>query len=98
MATLDQNIETAQGYFLADINIGFNRYYRYDVVAPVAQSIPGVIAAEAVARAALAILQNPSRRAAMAVAARASVVPEYEVETLVARMDRLYHEIVTGLD
>ena len=53
---------------------------------------------EAVARAALAILQNPSRRAAMAVAARASVVPEYEVETLVARMDRLYHEIVTGLD
>lgn len=53
---------------------------------------------EAVARAALSILQNPVRRDAMAVAARASVVPEYEVDTLVARMDRLYREIVTGLD
>jgi glycosyltransferase involved in cell wall biosynthesis len=53
---------------------------------------------EAVARAALAILQDPTRRASMASAARASVVPEYEVDTLVARMDRLYREIVTGLD
>ena len=53
---------------------------------------------EAVARAALSILRDPNRRASMAVAARASVVPEYEVDTLVARMDRLYREIVTGLD
>lgn len=53
---------------------------------------------EAVARASLSILRDPDRRASMAVAARASVVPEYEVETLVARMDRLYREIVTGLD
>ena len=52
----------------------------------------------AVARAALAILRDPDRRASMAAAARASVVPEYEVDTLVARMDRLYREIVTGLD
>jgi glycosyltransferase involved in cell wall biosynthesis len=53
---------------------------------------------EAVARAALSILRDPNRRASMAVEARASVVPEYEVDTLVARMDRLYREIVTGLD
>jgi glycosyltransferase involved in cell wall biosynthesis len=53
---------------------------------------------EAVARAALDILTNPARHHAMAHAARASVVPEYEVETLVARMNRIYHEIFTGLD
>ncbi len=45
-ATLDQNIQAAQGYFLADINVGFNRFYRYDVVAPIAQSVPGVTRAE----------------------------------------------------
>lgn len=45
-AALDENIEAAQGYFLADINIGFNRYFRYDVVAPIAQSVPGVTSAE----------------------------------------------------
>ncbi len=45
-ATLDKNIQDVQGYFLADINLGFNRYYRYDVVAPIAQSIPGVVSAE----------------------------------------------------
>ena len=45
-ASLDKNIQAAQGYFLADINLGFNRYYRYDVVAPIAQSIPDVTSAE----------------------------------------------------
>ena len=45
-ATLDKNIESAQGYFLADINVGFNRYYRYEEVAPIAQSVPGVDSAE----------------------------------------------------
>jgi putative ABC transport system permease protein len=45
-SSLDKNIEAAQGYFLADINIGFKRYYRYDVVAPIAQSIPGITSAE----------------------------------------------------
>jgi glycosyltransferase involved in cell wall biosynthesis len=52
----------------------------------------------AVARAALTVLNDPARRASMAVAARTSVVPKYEVGTLVTRMDRLYREIVTGLD
>jgi putative ABC transport system permease protein len=45
-ASLDKNIQAAQGYFLADINLGFNRYYRYDVVAPIAESVPGVTSAE----------------------------------------------------
>jgi putative ABC transport system permease protein len=45
-AALDKNIEDAQGYFLADINVGFNRFYRYDVVAPIARSVPGVASAE----------------------------------------------------
>jgi putative ABC transport system permease protein len=45
-ATFDQNIEAAQGYFLADINVGFNRYYRYEEVAPIARSVPGVASAE----------------------------------------------------
>ena len=45
-ASLDKNIQEAQGYFLADINIGFNRYYRYDVVAPIAEGVPGVTSAE----------------------------------------------------
>ena len=50
---------------------------------------------DAVARAALEILGNPDRRMAMAVAARASVVPAYEIDTLVARMDHLYRDLVT---
>ncbi|MGE5374718.1 MAG: ABC transporter permease [Bacteroidota bacterium] len=45
-ATLDKNIESSQGYFLADINVGFNRYYRYEEVGPIAQSVPGVASAE----------------------------------------------------
>jgi len=45
-ASFDQTIEDIQGYFLADINIGFGRGYRYDKVANVAMSIPGVEGAE----------------------------------------------------
>jgi putative ABC transport system permease protein len=45
-AALDKNIEDAQGYFLADINVGFNRFYRYNVVAPIARGVPGVVSAE----------------------------------------------------
>lgn len=39
-------IEDIQGYFLADINISFDRGYRYDKVANIAMSIPGVEGAE----------------------------------------------------
>ncbi|MBN8655215.1 MAG: ABC transporter permease [Anaerolineae bacterium] len=45
-ASFDQTIEDIQGYFLADINIAFDRGYRFDKVAGIAQSIPGVVSAE----------------------------------------------------
>ncbi|MCQ3938462.1 MAG: hypothetical protein DPW18_15645, partial [Chloroflexi bacterium] len=45
-ASFDKTIEDIQGYFLADINISFDRGYRYDKVAGIAMSIPGVEGAE----------------------------------------------------
>lgn len=45
-ASFDKTIEDIQGYFLADINIAFDRGYRFNKVANIAQSIPGVVSAE----------------------------------------------------
>ena len=45
-ASFDKTIRDIQGYFLADINISFGRSYRFDEVAPIAQSIPGVSSVE----------------------------------------------------
>ncbi|MBI3168936.1 MAG: ABC transporter permease [Chloroflexi bacterium] len=45
-ASFDKTIEDIQGYFLADINIAFDRGYRFDKVATIAESIPGVVSAE----------------------------------------------------
>lgn len=45
-ASFDRVIEDIQGYFLADINIAFDKGYRYDKVAGIAMSIPGVTGAE----------------------------------------------------
>ncbi|MFN8434392.1 MAG: FtsX-like permease family protein [Anaerolineales bacterium] len=45
-ASFDKVIEDIQGYFLADINISFDKGYRYDKVASIATSIPGVESAE----------------------------------------------------
>lgn len=45
-ASFDKVIEDIQGYFLADINISFNRSYRFDEVAGIAQSVPGVESVE----------------------------------------------------
>jgi putative ABC transport system permease protein len=45
-ASFDKTIEDIQGYFLADINISFNRYYRFDEVASIAENIPGVSSVE----------------------------------------------------
>lgn len=45
-ASFDQTIEDIQGYFLADVNIAFDRGYRYDKVASIAEDIPGVVASE----------------------------------------------------
>jgi putative ABC transport system permease protein len=44
--SFDQTIKDIQGYILADINVSFPRYYRYDEVAPLAQAIPGVSSVE----------------------------------------------------
>ena len=45
-ASFDQVIEDIQGYFLADINIAFDRGYRLDKVAGIAENIEGVEGAE----------------------------------------------------
>ncbi|MDD2921698.1 MAG: FtsX-like permease family protein, partial [Anaerolineales bacterium] len=45
-ASFDKAIEDIQGYFLADINTSFGRYYRFDEVASLAQSVPGVSSVE----------------------------------------------------
>ena len=41
-ASFDKVINDIQGYFLADINISFDRAYRFDKVAALARSVPGV--------------------------------------------------------
>ncbi|MFL7871638.1 MAG: ABC transporter permease [Anaerolineales bacterium] len=45
-ASFDKVINDIQGYFLADVNISFNRSYRFDKVAAMAESIPGVSSVE----------------------------------------------------
>jgi putative ABC transport system permease protein len=45
-ASFDKTIEDIQGYFLADINISFGRYYRFEEVAAIAESVPGVAGVE----------------------------------------------------
>ncbi|MBI5295489.1 MAG: ABC transporter permease [Chloroflexi bacterium] len=44
--SFDQTIKDIQGYFLADVNISFGRYYRFEEVASIAQSVPGVDSVE----------------------------------------------------
>lgn len=45
-ASFDQTIKDIQGYFLADVNISFGRYYRYEEVASIAKRVPGVQSVE----------------------------------------------------
>jgi putative ABC transport system permease protein len=45
-ASFDKVINDIQGYFLADINMGFSRGYRFDRVASIALSVPGVSSVE----------------------------------------------------
>jgi len=45
-ASFDQAMQDVQGYFMADINIPFGRYYRFEEVASIAQSVPGVSSVE----------------------------------------------------
>ena len=41
-ASFDAVIHSIEGYFLADINISFDRAYRFDKVSAIAESVPGV--------------------------------------------------------
>jgi len=45
-ASFGKTIEDIQGYFLADINVSLGHDYRYDEVASIAKSIPGVSSVE----------------------------------------------------
>jgi putative ABC transport system permease protein len=45
-ASFGKVIQEIQGYFLADINISFNRSYRFDRVSALALSVPGVESVE----------------------------------------------------
>ena len=45
-ASLDQALRDVQGYFLADVNVSFGRYYRLEEAASIAQSVPGVTSVE----------------------------------------------------
>jgi putative ABC transport system permease protein len=45
-ASFDKTLEDIQGYVLADINVSFGRYYRFEEVAALAQSVPGVSSVE----------------------------------------------------
>jgi putative ABC transport system permease protein len=45
-ASFDQVMRDIQGYFMADINMSFGRYYRYDEVSEIAKSVPGVSSVE----------------------------------------------------
>jgi len=44
--TFDKTMSDVEKYFLADINVSFNRAYRYDEVAALTMSVPGVKSAE----------------------------------------------------
>ena len=45
-AAFENLIEDVQGYFLSDVNVSFDRYYRFDEVAPVALSNPNISSVE----------------------------------------------------
>ena len=45
-ASFDKVMRDIQGYFMADINLSFGRYYRFDEVAEMAGQIPGVSSVE----------------------------------------------------
>jgi putative ABC transport system permease protein len=45
-ASFDKTMVDIQGYFMADINMSFGRYYRFDEVASIAENVPGVSSVE----------------------------------------------------
>jgi putative ABC transport system permease protein len=57
-ASFDKTIKDVQGYFLADVNIPFSRYYRFSEVAPMAESVPGVVSVEGWGQAGGTLIRN----------------------------------------
>ena len=45
-ASFDKTMQDIQGYFMADINVSFGRYYRFEEVASIAEAVPGVSSVE----------------------------------------------------
>ncbi len=45
-ASFDKTIQDIQGYFMADINVSFGRYYRFEEVSALAETVPGVKSVE----------------------------------------------------
>ena len=45
-ASFDKTMQDIQGYFMADINVSFGKYYRFDDVSAMAMSVPGVKSVE----------------------------------------------------
>ncbi|MFT3895454.1 MAG: FtsX-like permease family protein [Anaerolineales bacterium] len=45
-ASFDKVMRDIQGYFMADINLSFGRYYRFDEVSKLTEQIPGVSSVE----------------------------------------------------
>ena len=45
-ASFDKVMKDIQGYFMADVNISFGRYYRFEEVSAIAESVPGVSSVE----------------------------------------------------
>jgi putative ABC transport system permease protein len=45
-SSFDKVMNDIEGYFLADINVSFSRYYRFEQVASMAQAVPGVSSVE----------------------------------------------------
>lgn len=58
-ASFDRTIEEIQRYIFADINISFDRYYRFDEVGAIAESIPGVSGVEGWTEVAGTLIRDP---------------------------------------
>jgi putative ABC transport system permease protein len=63
-ASFDKTIEDIQGYILADVNVSFGRYYRYDEVATLAERVPEVSSVEGWTEYSGTLISDPDSEAA----------------------------------
>jgi putative ABC transport system permease protein len=45
-ASMNKTIDEVLGYYLSDVNVGFNQMYRAEKIIPMAMSVPGVVSVE----------------------------------------------------